>query len=135
MPFEPWCYAIDATRSCYATLCRIPGVGVIPIRWFFTDSALVNRETVYGSHNHIREDWSDDVDTGEPGEVWGSRRVWVDGSPPTPGLCSGDGGTDSTWLGNEDPSSPSFLSPPWPCEFDESYSVEYFSRTYVDGLP
>jgi hypothetical protein len=90
---------------------RFPGVGVVPIRWYWTDKPLLGLETIYDSHNHSREEGWDDEDTGEPGEVWGSPRVYDKGEPPGNQCCTGPRGSDAAWVGENDASDPLYLVP------------------------
>jgi len=134
MPFNPWCFCMDTLRSCYTTLFRIPGIGVIPGRWFWTDALPVDKEHVYGSHNHIREDGDDDADTGEPGEVWGAPRHWYSGAPPIAGDCGPPIGEDRVWTGEEAGPFDTVPSPIWGPEFDLSMSEEFWSQYYFDNI-
>jgi hypothetical protein len=65
---------------------------------------------VYGSHNHSREQGWDDVDTGDPGEVWGSDRPYYKGAAPI--LCGEPGikGDANAWLGLTDRNSPRYIT-------------------------
>lgn len=134
MPFNPWCFCMDTLRSCYTTLFRIPGVGIVPGRWFWTDELPIDKEHVYGSHNHIREVGDDDADSGEPGEVWGAPRHWYNGAPPVECVCDGPKGSDETWLGNTDSNDPLYLSCFWGPEWDSSMSEEWLSQWYFDHV-
>jgi hypothetical protein len=125
---------MDTLRSCYVTMMRDGHGTVFPARWYFTDNPPLDKVHVYGSHNHIREQGDDDRDTGDPGEVWGAKRRWVDGSPPLASACEGPQGTDTAWLGELDDSGP-FPPALWGAEFDDSYDDSYLSTTYVDELP
>lgn len=120
---------MDSLRSCYRTLMRFPGVGIVPIQWYWTDKPVLDKVHVYGSHNHTREEGWDDYDTGEPGEVWGAPRYYVKGEPP---LVAEDGephGSDAAWLGQTDSSSPMFSCGEWGHAYDESFSNDYDSPT------
>lgn len=102
LPVDPRCVAMDALRSCYTTLMRFPGVGVVPIVWYFTDRPPLDVTHVYGSHNHSREDGWDDWDTGEAGEVWGAPRTYYNGALPVGLTCGQPFGTIGSWAGGSD---------------------------------
>ena len=124
---------MDTLRSCYTTEMFFPGFGKHWIRWYWTDQPPLDKNHVYGSHNHIREQGDDDADTGEPGEVWGSPRKWYSGSPPVQCFCDGPMGTDEAWVGETDSGSPLFPSCIWGPEFDSSMSEEFLSQYYYDN--
>lgn len=90
---------------------RFPGVGLVEVVWYWTDKEPLNKEHVYGSHNHSREQGWDDGDTGEPGEVWGAERPWDSGAPRVDTCCPGPHGTDASWVGEIDPNNTLVMVP------------------------
>lgn len=90
---------------------RFPGFGVHEVEWYWTDKGPLPYDTVYSSHNHIREEGDDDGDTGEAGEVWGAPRTHYSGNPLPGYPCKGPFGSEAAWLGQTDSSSPSILVP------------------------
>ncbi len=124
---------MDTLRSCYRTMMRFPGVGVVPVQWYFTDKPPLDKEHVYGSHNHIREQGDDDYDTGEPGEVWGASRQWANGVGPVQDFCAGPFGSDNSWIGEPELDAPTIPSALWGAEYDDSHSEGHLSTTYMEG--
>lgn len=133
IPVNPCGRAMDALRSCYETTMRFPGVGLVPVRWYWTDEPVIEVETVYTSHNHTREEGYEDYDTGQAGEVWGAERRYYKGQAPLPSACSGPEGDEAAWLGLSDNTSPLYPTPGWTAEYDEAYSGEWWSITYANG--
>jgi len=102
---------MDALRSCYTTTMRFPHAGLVRVRWYWTDKPLLGKETIYGSHNHSRDEGWEDWDTGEPGEVWGAERVYDRGDPPTDLCCDGPRGSDAAWVGENSGNDPLYVVP------------------------
>jgi len=121
---------MDAMRTTYDVDMRFPGVGIVRVRWFFTDNPVLDVVHVYGSHNHSREDGWEDYDTGDPGEVWGSVRTRNDGRPPPSSSCGVPTTDENAWLGETDENSPLYLVGTTDVsEFDygADYSTDYES--------
>lgn len=73
---------MDLLRSCYRTEMAFfrDNDTAIKVQWFFSDAApFFPAHTLFGSGNWA----SDRFDWPGPGEVLGSPRLWVDGSPPS----------------------------------------------------
>jgi hypothetical protein len=127
LPVDPQGYAMDALRSCYRTTMRFPGVGLVPIRWYWTDCPCLPVETVYNSHNHSRDKGWDDYDTGAPGEVWSAARTYDRGIPPPGFGCGQPQGSQAAWLGQSDENSPLYPVGVAGYEYDEGYDNSFFS--------
>jgi hypothetical protein len=125
---------MDALRSCYTTTMRFPGVGLVPVRWYWTDKPPLPLEHVYGSHNHSRSQGWEDYDTGEPGEVWGATRKFYNGASPVGCPCVTYRGDENAWLGVSDSTSPLYPSCIWGFAFDLGFSAGFDSETYANGL-
>lgn len=124
---------MDTLRTCYTTTMRFPGVGLVPVRWYFTDKPPLPYEHVYGSHNHSRDQGWEDYDTGEPGEVWGAVRQRVNGSPPVFCPCESYEGDESAWVGVSDANSPLFPPCVWGFAFNGAFSTGFDSQTYAQS--
>ncbi len=114
---------MSVTRSCYRTTMRFPGVGLVPVRWFFTDRDFLPFPHVYDNLMWDRQDIADqDGDTGEPGEVWNAPRPWRNGEGPDLTGCDSPFGSPAAWLGLTDASSPTT-----PCggTFGGAYALDY----------
>lgn len=124
---------MDTLRSCYDTTMRFPGVGLVPVRWYFTDRPCLPYTHVYGSHNHSREEGWEDDDTGDPGEVWGAKRRYHKGFPPPGIICDDPLGSELAWLGETDELSPLYQTPGFGAEFSEEFSEAFYSETWASG--
>ncbi len=132
MPVCPCGFAVDTLRSCYQTVMRFPGVGLIPVRWFFTDKPPLPFATVYSSNNWSKQTIADlDADTGEPGEIWTAPRPWRDGRAPDLGTCTGPQGTPAAWLGLTDSTSPLFQCGKFGAPYNADYGADYDSAAGV----
>ena len=74
---------------------NFPGVGLIPIRWYFVDDApFLSVPTVFNSRN-----WLSDHNQEYPaGEVLGASRPYANGKGPNLN-CNGSAGSDAAWEG------------------------------------
>lgn len=124
---------MDAMRSCYDTTMRFPGVGLVRVRWFWTDLPPLDETHVYGSHNHSREEGWEDWDTGEPGEVWGAVRNYHKGFAPPTGCDGEPQGDSAAWVGESDESSPLFPCGGFGAEFSDEFTEAFYSGTWADG--
>jgi len=111
-----------------------PGVGDVPVRYFFTDKPYLPFPSVYGSNNWIRDLPVDaDGEDDEAGERWTVPRPWRNGAPPLECDCTYPQGSLDAWMGLSDSTSPLFQCPGWGFAYDEEYDEEYDSQTFAEG--
>lgn len=110
-----------------------PGVGPVPVRWYWTEKDFLKFPTVYNSLNEIKTDSSDwDADDGLAGEMWTAPRRWRNGSSPLMVNGPSPRGSRDAWLGLSDSSSPLFGCGTWPAEYDDEYDDQFMSETFVN---
>lgn len=89
-------------RAAYTTLMRFPGVGVIGVRWYFTDKPYLDKPHVYGPWRWFREnDLDSEIDDGQPGELRTYPWQFANGNAPRGLTCTGPRGTDAQWVGEQ----------------------------------
>jgi len=80
---------------------RIPGVGLVPGRWYFTDKDYLPFPHVYGPWKWFRPDPYSmlDYDDGQAGEVTTIPQPFSLGHPGPPSTCTGFKGSPDSWAG------------------------------------
>jgi len=88
-------------RSCYVTTMRFPGVGDVPVQWYWCDKDAqpLPFPTVYNSRNWINEG---ERGPNVPGEIEGAPRKWANGKNPHQG-CDKPKGSADAWIGKPSP--------------------------------
>jgi hypothetical protein len=111
---------------------RFPGVGLVDVRWFFTDADPLPFTTVYNDLNWEKQTQADWLfDTGAAGEVWTADRPWRNGRSPDLSNCNGPEGSLAAWNGVSDPDSPLFHCGAFGAPFDAGYGPGYNSAAQV----
>jgi hypothetical protein len=105
---------------------RFPGIGLVPVVWYWTDKPFVDFGHVYGSWKWWKDDLSDyDQDDLQPGELLNIPQPFYVGTPPDAAPTSPvPRGSAAAWMGED--TGERYLVQGYPCaRIGRAYSFGY----------